>query len=83
MSENLHRFFEIEFFVDFAGGIDLDSVTREFLFLCIEESTCLSRVRQIPERKHGEGNCATTFDDEQITPIIQASCVDLENTESE
>jgi hypothetical protein len=82
MFENLHRFFEIEFFVDFAGGIDLDSVAREFLFLCIEECACLSRVRQIPEGEHGEGNCATTFDDEQITPIIQASRVDLEHAES-
>lgn len=52
--EDLEGVFEVEFLADDGGGVDLDAVEGEFLFLLGEEFCGLGVVGEIPEGEDGE-----------------------------
>src|SRR5579859_6765909 len=55
--EDSHGISQIEFLIDNARRIDLNSIKCQLLLLVIEKSTRLRVVRQIPKGKERERDC--------------------------
>lgn len=77
--EDGHCRSEIEFLSDDGGRIDLNSVECQLFLLWCQEFGALCIPRQVPEGEEREQNGAAAFDDEEVSPVGDATGVDLEN----
>lgn len=80
MLENLERVLQVEFLIDVSTRVNLHPLVSKLFLLIIEEGRSGSIAREEPEGEKGEQYCATSFNQEEISPIGQRTRCDLEYT---